>query len=225
MISCSQQMPSDGSEVLDNDLHREKSLRLSMGLEPSHLSLALACRLVGGLLFIGLVCQKQPQLDSIFSVSFTGRHNEILRSDYAVEVARAHEVFGRVSVNDENALNRLRGERLLEELYFPLDILGYSYADRRDRKLHFAQRDDVVCSVEQQVNLKPFPISGRRTEVWADGVVHARETKDSGNVSCVVNAKDLERLTAPRRETTSLRQACEHISMSCRFDLLQVGVY
>ena len=47
MISCSQQVTSDAEEVLDGSMHREKSLRLSRGLEPSHLSLALACRLVG----------------------------------------------------------------------------------------------------------------------------------------------------------------------------------
>ncbi len=47
MISCSQQMPPDAEEVLNDSVHREKSLRLPRGFEPSHLSLALACRLVG----------------------------------------------------------------------------------------------------------------------------------------------------------------------------------
>ena len=75
MISCSQEMPSDAEEVLDDSVHREKSLRLSRGLEPSHLSLPLPRRLVGDFrpivfvllgvsLLIGPVCQSQPQLDS-----------------------------------------------------------------------------------------------------------------------------------------------------------------
>jgi len=128
-------------------------------------------------------------------------------------------------MNDENALNRLRGEGLLDELCFSLDLPGDTYTDGRDRTRHLAQRDDVVCPIEQEVDLKSFHVSGRRTEVRAEGEVHAREPKDGGNMSCVLNAEALECRAAPGMETTSLRQSREHVAMSCRLDLLAVGAY
>ncbi len=55
MKVCPQEVTSDAEEILDDSVHREKSLRLSRGLKPSHLSLALACRLVGDVRPIVLV--------------------------------------------------------------------------------------------------------------------------------------------------------------------------
>ena len=41
-----QQVTSDTEEILNDSMDRQESLRLSGRLEPSHLPLALSCRLV-----------------------------------------------------------------------------------------------------------------------------------------------------------------------------------
>ncbi len=41
MIGRPEQMPSDSEEIQDDSVDRQESLRLSGGLEPSHLSLSL----------------------------------------------------------------------------------------------------------------------------------------------------------------------------------------
>jgi len=46
MMGSPQQVTSDTEEILNDSVHREKSLRLARGLESSHLSLPLPRRLV-----------------------------------------------------------------------------------------------------------------------------------------------------------------------------------
>ena len=46
MVGRPNQMPSDPEEIQDDAVDRQESLRLSGGLEPSHLSLSLPGRLV-----------------------------------------------------------------------------------------------------------------------------------------------------------------------------------
>ena len=48
VVGWPQQMPSDPEEIQDDSVDRQESLRLSSGLEPSHLSLSLSSWLVRG---------------------------------------------------------------------------------------------------------------------------------------------------------------------------------
>lgn len=47
MMVCRQGMSSDAEEILDESVHRQKSLRLAAGIESSHLTQTLPSRFVG----------------------------------------------------------------------------------------------------------------------------------------------------------------------------------
>jgi hypothetical protein len=79
VVDCPQQVTPDTEEVLGDSVHRQESLRLSGGLEPSHLSLPLSGRLVGNLRSIVLVSA---------GVVDDGRHDRSLRRGITPQLVR-----------------------------------------------------------------------------------------------------------------------------------------